>query len=195
MGRRGCCGRLWKIPLSHDTQHPWCQQGDLAELINSDVILDPLEFDFYTLPEEKGEQGTLGSRSSGDIRLPRCPSLLHKMAKCSQPSARLSLRLWKLHPPGLMLCRFHFSFVAQTIKNLPAMQETWVRSPPWEDPLEKGMATHSSVLLWKEFSHGKSYEQRSLEGCSPWGSERVVLSAPCSVLGLFIDPLVNLLCC
>ena len=75
------------------------------------------------------------------------------------------------------------------------MQETWVRSPPWEDPLEKGMATHSSVLLWKEFSHGKSYEQRSLEGCSPWGSQRVVLSAPCSVLGLFIDPLVNLLCC
>ena len=34
------------------------------------------------------------------------------------------------------------------IKNSPAMQETWVRSPGWEDPLEKGKATHSSILAW-----------------------------------------------
>ena len=38
------------------------------------------------------------------------------------------------------------SLVAQMVKNLPAMQETWVRSLGWEDPLEKGMATHSSIL-------------------------------------------------
>ena len=36
--------------------------------------------------------------------------------------------------------------MAQTVKNLPAMRETQVRSPGWEDPLEKGMATHSSNL-------------------------------------------------
>ena len=41
------------------------------------------------------------------------------------------------------------SLVAQTIKNLLTMQETWVRSLGWEDPLEKGMATHSSVLAWR----------------------------------------------
>ena len=35
------------------------------------------------------------------------------------------------------------------VKNLPAMQETWVRSLGWEDPLEKGMATHSSILAWR----------------------------------------------
>ena len=35
------------------------------------------------------------------------------------------------------------------VKNLPAMQETWVRSLGWEDPLEEGMATHSSVLAWR----------------------------------------------
>ena len=35
------------------------------------------------------------------------------------------------------------------VKNLPAMQETWVRSLDWEDPLEKGMASHSSILAWK----------------------------------------------
>ena len=35
------------------------------------------------------------------------------------------------------------------IKNMPAMQETWVQSLDWEDPLEKGMATHSSILVWR----------------------------------------------
>ena len=39
--------------------------------------------------------------------------------------------------------------VAQLVKNLPAMQETWVRSLGREDPLEKGKATHSSVLVWR----------------------------------------------
>ena len=39
--------------------------------------------------------------------------------------------------------------VAQSVKNLPAVQETWVRSLGWEDPLEKEMATHSSILAWK----------------------------------------------
>ena len=39
--------------------------------------------------------------------------------------------------------------VAQTVKNLPAMQETWVQSLDWEDPLEKGIASHSSVLAWR----------------------------------------------
>ena len=38
------------------------------------------------------------------------------------------------------------SLVAQLVKNLPAMQETWVQSLGWEDPLEKGKATHSSIL-------------------------------------------------
>ena len=41
------------------------------------------------------------------------------------------------------------SLVAQMVKNLPAMQETWVQSLGWEDPLEKGMATHSSSLAWR----------------------------------------------
>ena len=41
------------------------------------------------------------------------------------------------------------SLVTQTIKNLPAIQETRVRSLGWEDPLEKGKATHSSILAWR----------------------------------------------
>ena len=41
------------------------------------------------------------------------------------------------------------SLVAQLVKNLPAVQETWVRFPGWEDPLEEGMTTHSSILAWE----------------------------------------------
>ena len=40
------------------------------------------------------------------------------------------------------------SLVAQMVKNLPAVQETWVSSLGWEDPLEKGKATHSSIFAW-----------------------------------------------
>ena len=53
--------------------------------------------------------------------------------------------------------------MAQRLKHLPGMLETWVRSLGREDPLEKEMATHSSTLAWK--SHGG----RSLEGYSLWG--------------------------
>ena len=65
----------------------------------------------------------------------------------------------RLVPLGL-----HFSsLVAQKLKNLPAVQETQVQSLGQEDPLERGMATHSSVLTWR--IHG----QKSLVGCSPRG--------------------------
>ena len=52
--------------------------------------------------------------------------------------------------------------MAQRLKRLPGMQETWVQSLGWEDSLEKEMAIHSSTIAWK--SHG----QRSLVGYSPW---------------------------
>ena len=41
------------------------------------------------------------------------------------------------------------SLVARSLKRLPAMRETWVRSLGWEDPLEKGTAVHSSILAWR----------------------------------------------
>ena len=44
---------------------------------------------------------------------------------------------------------FWDSLVAQLVKNMPGMQETWVRSMGWEDPLEEAMATHSSILAWR----------------------------------------------
>ena len=48
-----------------------------------------------------------------------------------------------------MFAKFWASLVTQTVKNLPAMQETKVLPLGQEDPLEKGMATHSSILAWR----------------------------------------------
>ena len=50
---------------------------------------------------------------------------------------------------GLRICIFPASLVAQMVKNLPAIWETLVWSLGWEDPLEEGMATHSSILTWR----------------------------------------------
>ena len=50
------------------------------------------------------------------------------------------------------------------VKNPPAMQETWVQSQSWENPLEEGMTTHSSILAWRI-----PMEKGSLVGYSPWG--------------------------
>ena len=49
----------------------------------------------------------------------------------------------------VVFCIIGTSLVAQIVKNLPAMRKTWIRSLAWEDPLEEGMATHSSVLAWR----------------------------------------------
>ena len=49
----------------------------------------------------------------------------------------------------ISILMFGASLVAQMVKHLPAVRETWVQSLGWEDPLEKEMATHSSTLAWK----------------------------------------------
>jgi len=64
---------------------------------------------------------------------------------------------------GLRYLFYRASLLAQTVKNLPAMQETQVPSLGQEDPLEKGMATLSSIL------DGEFHGQRSLVDYSPWG--------------------------
>ena len=60
--------------------------------------------------------------------------------------------LWPYTLPPLMPSSYPLQYswaflVAQLVKNLPAIRETWVRSLGWEDPLEKGKATHSSILV------------------------------------------------
>ena len=64
------------------------------------------------------------------------------------------------------------SLVAQMVKSLLVMQETWIRSLGREDPLEKKMATHSSILAWKTQWMGEPFGLQfigSLAGYSPWG--------------------------
>ena len=55
------------------------------------------------------------------------------------------------------------SLVTQMVKNLPAMLETWVQSLGWENPMEKGMATHSSILAWR-IPMGKGIWQATVNG-------------------------------
>ena len=59
-----------------------------------------------------------------------------KVAKELKMSAHICVYIWA-------------SLMAQMVKNLPAMRETQVQSLGWDDPLEKGMATHSSILAWR----------------------------------------------
>ena len=56
---------------------------------------------------------------------------------------------WEHKMIQLFRHKIRASLVAQLVKNLPVMRETWVSSLGWEDPLEKGMATHSSILAWR----------------------------------------------
>ena len=49
----------------------------------------------------------------------------------------------------LLFSSYWASLVAQLVKNPPAMRGSWVQSLGWEDPLEKGTATHSSILAWR----------------------------------------------
>ena len=58
------------------------------------------------------------------------------------------------------------SLVTQMVKNPPAMWETWVQSLSWEDPLEKGMATNSSILAWR------IQWTKEPGGYSPWGHKK-----------------------
>ena len=68
---------------------------------------------------------------------------------------------------GYLLQYSWASLVAQMVKNLPAMQETWVQSLGWEDPLEEGMATDSSILAWRIAMDGGALRLQSA------GSQRV----------------------
>ena len=77
----------------------------------------------------------------------------------------------KIHSESLIWLKLPVcwaSLVAQMVKNLPALWESWVQSLGWEDPLEGSMATHSSILCL-ENPHG----QRSMAIYSPWGRKEL----------------------
>ena len=62
------------------------------------------------------------------------------------------------------------------VKNLPATRETWIRSLGWEGPLEKAMATHSSIIVRKI-----PMDRRALAGYSPWSRKESDMMEPLSI--------------
>ena len=91
------------------------------------------------------------SSQSTALRYPCCPDASHELSYVAHGSG---------YPTRTFL-------VAQTVKRLPTMPETWVQSLGREDPLEKEMATHSSVLAWRIPGPGEP------AGLPPMGSHRV----------------------
>ena len=79
------------------------------------------------------------------------------------------------------------------VKNLPAMQETWVQSLGWEDPLEKGMATNSGILAWRIWCSCLSLGQRSLAGYSPLGRKESDMTEQLTLYRELNYNLVNIL--
>ena len=63
--------------------------------------------------------------------------------------------------------------VAQSVKNLPSLWETWVQAPVWEDPLEKDTATHSSILAWRIPRTEEPGSPTALQRSPTVGSQRV----------------------
>ena len=77
--------------------------------------------------------------------------------------------------------------MAQRIKHLPAVRETQVRSLGWEDPLEKEMATHSSILAWRI-----PWIERSLVGYSPQGRKELDMTEQLHSLSFTLERLGGL---
>ena len=68
---------------------------------------------------------------------------------CHGTPSQLKFFLPEGRSPLPAILRITASLVAQLVKNPPAMRETWVQSLGWDDPLEKGKATHFSILAWR----------------------------------------------
>ena len=78
-------------------------------------------------------------------------------------------------------CHYYWaSLLAEKVKNAPAMRETWVRSLGWKDPLEKKMATHSSMLVWE------IPRTEGLVGYSPWGHRESDMTERLSLFTIII---------
>ena len=90
--------------------------------------------------------------------------------------------------------------LAQLVKNVPAMQETWVQSLGWEDPLEKGKATHSSILTWefhRLYGPWGHKESNTTERLSLFNEEFMDIDffKLCLFILLFIFGVLGLCCC
>ena len=106
----------------------------------------------YKFPEVQCTRCVLGVRETPDLALPCRETDIDALHERWQPWSGplvVRARTWE-SPKGIREGSLDLVFpVVQMVKSRPAVQETWVRSLGWEDPLEKGMATHPSTLAWR----------------------------------------------
>ena len=105
-------------------------------------------------PGSRGRRHNQGIR--GSLRESVTCLLLSDSAGSADLSGSCQLQALTSFTPHVL----RVSLVAQLVKNPPAVQETWVRSLGWQDPLEKGIATHLSIMAWR------------IPRTSPWGRKR-----------------------
>ena len=109
--------------------------------------------------EFSGQNTGVGSRSllqgifptqGSNLGLPHCRRILYQLSHKGSPLYVQQVIITEdwINSVKVDYKWFFTSLVAQLVKNPPAMQETWVQSLGWEDPLEEGMETHSSILVW-----------------------------------------------
>ena len=122
-GLKQCLGNLWGLVLFHCHYRLMLWACGYPNFISTPYTWPALE-----LMEHTGSLSTLGKMD-----------LKKSFAQALTADLRLLGRYY--FPKGFP--------VAQLVKNPPAMRETWVWSLGWEDPLEKGKATHSSILAWR----------------------------------------------
>ena len=97
----------------------------------------------------------LSQHLGNDPNLNKLVNGASKQLLCDRKMILITRKMTKFRPGFWLVNNGHAhkesraSLVAQLVKNLPAMQETWVRSLGWEDPREKAQATHSSILAWR----------------------------------------------
>ena len=113
------------------TQHVQCMHSGKLHTLRE------VHFRHVTL---RGDKCSDSQNSTGNLGLQTC-----LLGQCHSPLAGK----WTDTEFMEAFCSTSTFLLAQTVKNLPAMRETWVRSLGWEDPLEEGMATHSSILAWR----------------------------------------------
>ena len=120
-------GMTWRIPW---TQEPGGLQSMEWQRIRHDWATNNLTL-------------TLNMYRYGLLQKDLTPKMSHKYQFHRKFQMKFYIQL------KIPLTHIRASLVAQLIKNLPAVRETWVQSLSWEDPLEKGKATQSSILAWR----------------------------------------------
>ena len=130
-----------RSPLASRSPLPSCPSYLVAQEAGVCGLQPGLPVRFGQSREPIGDQRAKRKRAGFPcLQLPRCCMFLPWSEHLSHSSfLQLNINNRQSIP----------SWVAQTIKNLPARRETWVQSLIWEDPLQKGMATHYSILAWR----------------------------------------------